>query len=87
MRKGSVYCTCVKEPSVCFVPPVFLVVFGTSLNASQSVCKMASIEFLVFGWFYQAQVPLCCPVCQPTKGMFSLKSLRDDRNVSGKVLE
>jgi hypothetical protein len=32
---------------MCLVTPVFLVVFGTSLNASQSVCKMAGIEFLV----------------------------------------
>jgi len=35
---------------MCLVTPVFLVVFGTSLslNASQCVCEMAGIEFLVY---------------------------------------
>jgi hypothetical protein len=56
------------------VTPVFLVVFGTSLNASQSVCEMAGIEFLVFKCTY----PIACPECQQIRAW--VKSLRDDRS-------
>jgi hypothetical protein len=59
---------------MCFVTPVFLVVFGTSLNASQSVCKMAGIEFLVFKCAY----PIACPECQQIRAR--VKSLWGNRS-------
>jgi hypothetical protein len=59
---------------MCLVTPVSLVVFGTSLNASQSVCEMVGIEFLVFKCTY----PIACPECQQIRAW--VKSLRDDRS-------